>query len=113
MKIKYISAVYRRSNRHFPVFAGKLHEIHGIVEVQRYQDVAVRRKRNIVNQRFYAMENVLRSAHWHLVPTKSRNEAENGSRIVFYVNNYVSTTQGAQESPRCLMAAAPCLITRS
>jgi hypothetical protein len=38
------------------------------------QIVAVRMKRNIGNQRFYATENVFRSAH--LVPTKSRTEAE-------------------------------------
>ena len=37
------------------------------------------------DQRFYAMKNVLRSAH--LVPTKSRTEVEDGSRVVFYVNN--------------------------
>ena len=40
------------------------------------------------------MENVLRSAH--LVPTKSRIEAKDGSRVVFYVvfyvNAHVSTT---------------------
>jgi hypothetical protein len=36
--------------------------------------MAVRRKRNIGNQRFYAMEDVLRSAY--LVPTKSRTETE-------------------------------------
>ena len=37
------------------------------------------------------MKNVLRSAH--LVPTKSRTEVEDGSRVVFYVNNYVDWEQ--------------------
>jgi Plavaka transposase len=72
-----------------PLRGGCPHEIHGMVEVQ--QDVAVRRKRNIGNQRFYAMENILRSAH--LIPTKSRTEVEDGSHVVFYVNNYVDWEQ--------------------
>jgi hypothetical protein len=62
-----------------------------MVEVQRYQDVAVRRKRNIGTQRFYSLESVLRSAR--LVPAKPRAEVENGSREVFYVNNYIDWEQ--------------------
>jgi hypothetical protein len=34
------------------------------------------------------MENVLRSVH--LAPTKSRTEVEDGSRVVFYINNYLT-----------------------
>ena len=37
------------------------------------------------------MKYVLRSAH--LVPTKSRTEVEDGSRVVFYVNNFVDWEQ--------------------
>ena len=43
------------------------------------------------DQRFYAVENVIRSAH--LVPTKSRTEVEDGSDVVFYINNYVGWEQ--------------------
>ena len=43
------------------------------------------------NQRFYVMENVLRTGA-HLIPTKSRTEVEDG-RVVFYVNNYVDWEQ--------------------
>jgi hypothetical protein len=90
LKGKRKSAIYIGAliNVFQPLRGGCPHEIHGMVEVQ---DVAVRRKRSIGNQRFYAIENVLRSAH--LIPTKSRAEVEDRSGVVFYINNYVDWEQ--------------------
>jgi hypothetical protein len=74
-----------------PLRGGLPHEIHGMVEVQRYRGMAPVEKRNLGSQRFYAMENILRSAH--LIPASSDSDVKNKNREVFFINNYIDWEQ--------------------
>ena len=72
--------------------SGRPHEIHGMVEArrcscQRSPSEALcwsSRRRNLSCRRFYALENVIRSAH--VIPTSAENDS-------FYVNNYIDWDQ--------------------
>ena len=72
--------------------SGRPHEIHGMVEArrcscQRSPSEALcwsSRRRNLGCRCFYALENVIRSAH--VIPTSAENDS-------FYVNNYIDWDQ--------------------
>ena len=72
-----------------PLRGGRPHEIHGMVEVQRNRDrAATMRKRNPC---FYAMENIIRSAH--LIPAGMPSDVGRQNHEVFFINNYIDWEQ--------------------
>jgi hypothetical protein len=64
-----------------PCHDGRINEIHGMIEVERWPEATGAQRRVLGSTRFYPMSTTLRSVH--LIPASLKDDK------IFFVNNYL------------------------